>query len=100
MQRQKGVVRRFKHYRCGQCTARRPLKREIWEYIRPPKCRTCGAIDWRFDLYRYKSFKNKTGVYDTCHCTGLIHPHRKASTVWCIEHKTGPTEQDFIDRHR
>lgn len=99
MQRFKGVVRKLKHYRCGQCNARRSLKREIWQYIRPPKCRTCGAADWRFDMQRYKEFKTRTGVFDTCYCNNVSYPHRKASTVWCIEHPTGPTEADYTERH-
>jgi len=90
--------RGLKSYRCGKCRARKVLKRELWEYIRPPRC-ICGSNDWRLDMHRYKEWKNRTGVYATCHCDGLHHPHRKGSNVWCDHHKTGPTEQDFKDRY-
>lgn len=93
------TVRAKKFYRCGHCKARRVLNRELWEYSKPPKCHTCGVIDWCIDMYRYTEWKNKTGSYAVCHCYELPYPHRPGSDVWCKQHKTGPTEQDYVNRY-
>ena len=75
-----GRARERKHYRCGTrtggCYKRKVLRRELWEYIRPPKCEHCGKIDWRLDLHRTKEHKTRMGVFKTCHCDGVEHPHR------------------------
>lgn len=94
-----GRPRMRKHYRCGQCHARRSLKRELWQYERPPKCRRCGTVDWRIDMARTREYLEGRGVFDTCYCDGLPHPHRTGSSVWCNAHPTGPTESDFIERY-
>lgn len=88
-QKLNGKVRPRKHYRCGNCRTRKSLKRELWQYVRPPKCPCCGLVDWRLDLSRYKEWKGRKGVFDTCHCGG----------VWCVSHPTGPTDEDFICRY-
>lgn len=93
------ITRLLKYYRCGCCRARRVLNKELWEYTRPSKCYECNSVDWRYDKHRYIEHKTKTGAYSTCHCDGVRHPHRKGSDVWCEHHKSGPTEQDFIDRY-
>jgi len=41
--------------------------------------------------------KNKENV---CWCDAYTHPHRPASSVWCSEHPTGPTDEDYEDRYR
>lgn len=97
-QNQKGKIRYFKHYRCGQCRARKRLNRELWQYISPPKCK-CGSKDWRMDLHRTKEWLNKKGVYDSCDCHGYLYKHRKGSGCWCVHNKNGPDEQDFKDRY-
>jgi len=90
--------RGLKCYRCNDCRGRKVLNRELWEYMRPPRCK-CGASDWRIDMTRYKEWKTKTGSYAICACDGIHHPHKPGSNVWCEQHKTGPTEQDFKDRY-
>lgn len=40
--------------------------------------------------------KNKE---NTCNCGHLDYPHQAGSSVWCIEHKTGPTEDDYKTRY-
>ena len=95
----KGVVRGKKYYRCGHCRMRKVLARELWEYSQPPKCEICNVVGWVIDMTRYKEFKTKTGSYAVCRCDGLHHEHRPGSSVWCIEHKVGPSEADYIDRY-
>lgn len=95
-----GKVRARKYYRCGHCRARRSLRRELWQYLRPPRCRCCNAVDWRLDMSRYREWKTRSGVFDTCHCDGYWFPHRKGGGVWCVEHPTGPTEHDINLRYR
>jgi len=36
--------------------------------------------------------KNKERM---CDCGNPPYPHRKASSVWCMQHPTGPTEEDY-----
>ena len=98
-QRLNGKVRTRKHYRCGQCRARRSLKRELWDYIRPPKCRECYAVDWRLDMSRTKEWLTRTGVFNTCNCGGYFFPHRRGGGVWCYNHIGGPTDQDYANRY-
>lgn len=98
-QKQNGKLRYLKHYRCGQCRARKRLNREIWQYIKPPKCGCCGAVDWRMDLHRTKEWKESTGVYNHCDCGGYLHKHRKGSGAWCVHHSEGPTQNDFYERY-
>lgn len=96
---QLGNKRRVKFfYKCGSCRSMKVLNRELWEYIRPPKCK-CGVQDWRMDSARYNRWLNRTGEYNTCKCNGLHYNHRAGSTVWCEKHPTGPTEEDYIDRY-
>jgi hypothetical protein len=95
LQRLGGKARPLKHYRCGACRARRSLRRELWQYLRPPRCRECSAVDWRLDLSRYREWQHRTGVFDTCYCGELHHPHRIGGSVWCLHHPTGPGPHDF-----
>jgi len=98
-QKLNGKPRARKHYRCGACRSRRSLRRELWQYVRPPKCRCCGAVDWRLDMSRTKEWLTRTGVFDTCDCGEYHFPHRKGGGVWCVHHPTGPTEEDFLIRY-
>lgn len=43
--------------------------------------------------------RTRTGVFKTCHCDGLHHPHRSGSDVFCINHPHGPTDSDFEARY-
>ena len=82
-------------FRCGDCRHATRLNRELHEYTIIPKC-ICGSRDWRVDNHRRKQWVNREGVYSTCHCSGLHHPHRKGSSVWCDYSKVPPSEEDYI----
>lgn len=75
------------HARCSRCEARRTLARKPHEYIRPPRCRRCGANRYRLDVYRQTG---RTG------CTGYHFPHRRGSK-FCIFNKK-LTAQDIAER--
>lgn len=90
--------RKYCFYRCGSCRGRKVLKRELWQYVRPPKC-SCGKVNWYIDLSRTKDWKEKKNGYSVCDCNGYHFRHHKAGGVWCIHHATGPTEQDYIERY-
>jgi hypothetical protein len=79
-----------------QCNARHQLKRHPKDYIRKPKCKSCGAELRYVDKWQMK--KNKENL---CYCDALPNsaPHRAGSTVWCTQHPTGPTEEDYIQRY-
>lgn len=77
-------------YRCGTCRARSRSDRR--------KCH-CGVKDWRVDGHRMKEWRERGGVYQTCHCIGLYYPHRIASSVWCDKHPTGASEEDHEARY-
>ena len=76
-------------YRCGTCRTSRILKREIWEYIRIPKCTNCSAVNWRIDMNAYNAWKNKTGSYTVCKCNFVYFPHKPKSVPEC--------EMNFIE---
>lgn len=78
-------------YRCGSsgCRRRVALSRHR---ERIPACKHCGG-ELHYDAYT----SNKRSV--TCHCDGVSYPHRVASTVWCREHLTGPTDEDYKNRY-
>lgn len=80
-----------------QCDARRALPRRVEEYIRKPKCKQCGAYLSYEDKWQRRKNRDKDNL---CWCDGLpFTPHRKASTVWCMSHPTGPTEKDYLERY-
>lgn len=77
-----------KYYRCAKpCRTRKVLNRELWEYIRPPKCSVCGRMEWQLDMHRTNDQKNKTGSYVVCCCDGAWYPHRPGSIELCCEYK-------------
>jgi len=51
-------------------------------------------------LYDY-SCDRKRNKARTCWCDGLEggYPHHKGTSVWCIYHPTGPSEEDYIERY-
>ena len=44
---------------------------------------------------KWQMKKNKENV---CDCGTPHHPHRMGSNVWCMNHPTGPTEEDYKNR--
>ena len=73
---------------------RRTLKKPLEEYQRTPKCKGCGSIKFWTDKYRDKK-ENK----NNCNCDAYWFPHRPGSSPFCIQHPTGPTEEDYKERY-
>lgn len=86
-------------YRCGRRGCRK-----IYHLPKPPeaykitkKCSCGGNLHYYADRERNRK--------RNCRCDGLPWsmaggPHHKGSSVWCIHHPTGPTDEDFEDRYR
>jgi phage FluMu protein Com len=70
-------------YRCGSCKRPYVLKRELWLYIRYPKCPMCGEVNWIINNHAHSAWKNKTGSYAVCHCHFVFHPHKPKSVPEC-----------------
>ena len=88
-------------YRCKKrladgtkCDTRNALKRKLTDYKRPPKCRGCGKELSYID--KWQRAKNRENV---CNCGDPHFPHRAGSTVWCTQHPTGPSEEDYRERY-
>lgn len=64
--------------RNSACQARRTLSKHPDEFVRPPRCKSCGSQQWRWDKHRDKVEKNKR----PCGCSGYWFAHRKGSK-WC-----------------
>lgn len=75
--------------RCRSCDTRRTLKKHPDEYVRPPRCESCGSRKWRWDRFRDKVEKRKK----PCHCTGYWFGHRKGSG-WCDHGKLVQREME------
>ena len=83
--------------RCRKCGARKTLSKHPDEYVRDKICWSCKAVNsYRVDWYRTKGKESKK---NTCYCDGLPYPHRAGSTVWCREHPTDPSEEDYVTRY-
>lgn len=80
-------------FRGKRCYQRHSFKKKVEEYARPKKCHCCGNKITYIDKWQMK--KNKEA---TCDCGSPHYPHRKGTTVWCIYHPTGPTEDDYRNR--
>ncbi len=89
-----GKPRAKAFYRCGYCRHRKALAKELWLYLRPPKC-ICGRVDWRMDMGRYNDWLNKRHAYALCRCSAAPFPHKPTISVWCVKHPTGPSEDDW-----
>ena len=63
---------------CRKCKARRTLAHHPDWYKRIPKCRSCGAVDYRPVVRRQEN----------CHCAGYHFVHRKGSKM-CAHHPEG-----------
>ena len=70
------------HCRCRSCFVRRVLPKSPGEYLKPPKCKNCGARNYRPDKWMNER-KSKA-----CHCDGYHFPHRPGS-LGCKYDKTG-----------
>lgn len=84
-----------KKYRCGKDGCRRiyHLTKHPEEYAKTKRC-ACGGT-----LHDY-SVDRKRNSARTCYCDGLSYPHKKGSSVWCKEHLTGPSNEDYEERYR
>lgn len=83
-----------KAYRCGKRGCRKivQLAKPPLAYRKEKRCR-CGG-----KLHDYSSDRKRNKAR-TCNCDGYSFPHRKACGVWCNEHPTGPTSDDYKERH-
>lgn len=84
--------------RCSKCKSRRTLAKLPHQYIiqwhaqcKLPGCDGVMRVDWHR--------KNKEHKKNLCSCIGYSFKHRKGGGVWCEQHSTGPTNQDYIDRY-
>lgn len=68
--------------RCKKCRARRSLRQKPDEYLRPPKCKSCGNNTWVIDVYRFRKEMSSSRV---CGCSGYWFPHRRGSK-FCFHH--------------
>lgn len=68
--------------RCNRaaCQSRRRLPKHPGEYIRPPRCRSCGKGHYRPDPYR-TSGREHAGK--TCRCGNYSYPHARGRG-YCI----------------
>lgn len=84
------------NYRCSRkaCRARITFKRPIEDYARSKKCPACGGETLKKTNDKQRNKRNK------CTCDGWLFPHHKGTSVWCVHHPVGPTEEDFVDRYR
>lgn len=82
---------RYKGQKCGQ---RYSFKKKVEHYARPKICEHCKNEITYMDKWQMK--KNKENI---CHCGEPHYPHREGATVWCLKHKTGPTEDDYKQRY-
>lgn len=84
--------------RCSKCRTRRTLSKLPNQYKieKFAKCMIHGCDgEMRVDWHRKKKEHKK----NLCSCYGYSFVHRKGGGVWCEQHPTGPTEQDYIDRY-
>jgi NAD-dependent SIR2 family protein deacetylase len=54
------------HVRCSKCEARFVFKKRPEEYVRPPKCWSCGGRKYRIDKWMHKRDTHAMG----CACMG------------------------------
>lgn len=64
------------YVRCSHCDARRTLNRHPDDYIRVPRCRSCGQNRYRVDKYRARF---ERGPKHRCTCYRYHFPHRRGS---------------------
>lgn len=80
-------------YRCTKesCKQRRALRKHANEYVREPRCRSCGSR-LRYDRWEKQSHKRKK-----CYCDGYMFIHRKGSK-WCQHYAVVITDFDMDER--
>lgn len=76
------------HCRCRKCETRRALRMHPDKYYVIPKCKVCGARDYRIDKWMNKRKSRK----QICFCDGYWFPHREKSK-WCIHNPNYPVEE-------
>jgi len=81
----------FKGQRCWQ---RHSFKHKIEWYKKPKICHSCKNEITYIDNWAMK--KNKENM---CDCGNPHFPHRAGSSVWCVQHPTGPTEEDYKNEY-
>lgn len=80
------------HCRCRKCQARRALPKHPLEYLRQPKCRNCGARDFRVDAWaNARPWRKRENL---CWCDGIWFsikgaPHRMGC-LGCNHHQALP----------
>lgn len=78
-------------HRCTNrvCRTRKTFAKRWDEYVRPPKCPTCGRVQWAIPADMHRNYKWRK----VCRCGGLDYPHRWGSKG-CYDH---PGEIDMRD---
>lgn len=66
------------YVRCRCCLARRTLTRSLRSSTRLPRCRDCGARDYRVDTYRQRHERGARAPRP-CSCPEYHFPHRRGS---------------------
>jgi DNA-directed RNA polymerase subunit RPC12/RpoP len=80
-------------HRCMNCGTHFVLKKIHTHYATRRRCPFCRSHRIYYDSYEWK--RRVARRKHTCTCSGLHFPHRRASSVWCMNHPTGPTEEDY-----
>ena len=70
-------------YRCTYCRARRALKRLHNNYVRPPKCWSCGRLLTYRDHWQEK--RNKKTTYK---CDGYSYHHREGGVFGVVTQRS------------
>lgn len=81
-------------YRCGRRGCRRvhTLSKPPTAYLTLKRC-DCGGTLHDYSMDRHRNAAR------TCYCDGPgPFPHHAGTSVWCREHPTGPTEEDYRSR--
>ena len=95
-------------YKCGTrgCRAQVTFKKKIEDFIKGKQCKKLHLVDGHLiecggNLHRFERDKIRNKARGFCNCDGLPWdgPHRKGSNVWCINHPTGPTKEDYEERY-
>ena len=94
-------------YRCGTkgCRKQVTFKKKIEDFIDGKQCEKLNLVNGKLvkcggNLHRFKRDKIRDKTRN-CNCDGFPWdgPHRRGSSVWCENHPTGPTEEDYRDRY-
>lgn len=75
--------------RCSNCNTRKALRQKLCDYVRLPRCKSCGKVSWWADTYRQK--RRESERKNMCYpgrggCSMYPYPHRKGSGR-CMERK-------------